>query len=29
MSPEDFTKLTRVTYDRWGAMIQQLGMTKQ
>jgi tripartite-type tricarboxylate transporter receptor subunit TctC len=29
MSPEDFGKLTRVTYDRWGAMIQQLGMAKQ
>jgi tripartite-type tricarboxylate transporter receptor subunit TctC len=29
MSPEDFARLTRVTYDRWGAMIQQLGMTKQ
>jgi tripartite-type tricarboxylate transporter receptor subunit TctC len=29
MSPEDFGKLTRVTYDRWGAMIQQLGMARQ
>jgi tripartite-type tricarboxylate transporter receptor subunit TctC len=29
LSPEEFTRLTRVTYDRWGAMIQQLGMTKQ
>ena len=29
MSPEDFSRLTHVTYDRWGAMIQQLGMTKQ
>jgi tripartite-type tricarboxylate transporter receptor subunit TctC len=29
MSPEDFGKLTRVTYERWGAVIQQLGMTKQ
>ncbi|MDB5947064.1 MAG: tripartite tricarboxylate transporter substrate binding protein [Ramlibacter sp.] len=29
MSPEDFAKLTRATYDRWGAMIQQLGMAKQ
>ncbi len=29
ISPEEFGKLTRVTYDRWGAMIQQLGMVKQ
>ena len=29
LNPEEFGKLTRVTYDRWGAMIQQLGMTKQ
>ncbi|MFC5495929.1 Bug family tripartite tricarboxylate transporter substrate binding protein [Caenimonas terrae] len=29
MSPEDFAKLTRVTYDRWGTVIQQLGMAKQ
>ncbi|MBC7572792.1 MAG: tripartite tricarboxylate transporter substrate binding protein, partial [Herminiimonas sp.] len=29
LSPEDFGKLTHATYDRWGAMIQQLGMAKQ
>lgn len=29
LSPEEFTRLTRVTYDRWGAVIQQLGMAKQ
>jgi tripartite-type tricarboxylate transporter receptor subunit TctC len=29
MSPEEFGKLTRATYDRWGTMIQQLGMPKQ
>jgi tripartite-type tricarboxylate transporter receptor subunit TctC len=29
MSPEDFAKLTRTTYDRWGALVQQIGLTKQ
>ena len=29
MSPDDFARLTRVSYDRWGAVIQQLGMVKQ
>lgn len=29
LSPEEFGKLTRATYDRWGVMIQQLGMVKQ
>jgi tripartite-type tricarboxylate transporter receptor subunit TctC len=28
-SPEEFAKLTRATYDRWGQMIQQVGLTKQ
>ncbi len=28
-SPEEFAKLTRSTYDRWGQMIQQVGLTKQ
>lgn len=29
LSPEEFGRLTRVTYDRWGAVIQQLGMVRQ
>lgn len=28
-SPEEFGKLTRATYDRWGAMIKQVGLGKQ
>ena len=28
-SPEEFAKLTRSTYDRWGILVQQVGLTKQ
>ena len=28
-TPEEFTKLTRSTYDRWGILVQQVGLTKQ
>jgi tripartite-type tricarboxylate transporter receptor subunit TctC len=28
-SPEETAKITRETYDRWGAMVQQVGLTKQ
>lgn len=29
MSPDEFAKLTRATYERWGALVQQVGLTKQ
>jgi tripartite-type tricarboxylate transporter receptor subunit TctC len=29
LAPEEFGKLTRTTYDRWGALIQQMGLVKQ
>jgi tripartite-type tricarboxylate transporter receptor subunit TctC len=28
-SPDEFAKLTRSTYDRWGALVQQVGLAKQ
>lgn len=28
-TPEEFAKLTRATYDRWGILVQQIGLTKQ
>lgn len=28
-TPEEFAKLTRATYDRWGILVQQVGLTKQ
>jgi tripartite-type tricarboxylate transporter receptor subunit TctC len=28
-TPEEFAKLTRTTYDRWGILVQQIGLTKQ
>lgn len=28
-SPDEFAKLTRSTYDRWGILVQQIGLTKQ
>ena len=28
-TPEEFAKLTRSTYDRWGTVVQQVGLTKQ
>ena len=28
-SPDEFAKLMRSTYDRWGTLIQQVGITKQ
>jgi tripartite-type tricarboxylate transporter receptor subunit TctC len=29
LPPEDFGKLTRTTYDRWGTLVKQIGLTKQ
>jgi tripartite-type tricarboxylate transporter receptor subunit TctC len=29
LSPEEFGKLTRSTYDRWGGLIRELGLPKQ
>lgn len=28
-TPQEFTKITRTTYDQWGAMVQQVGLAKQ
>ena len=28
-TPEEFASITRSTYDRWGALVQQVGLTKQ
>jgi tripartite-type tricarboxylate transporter receptor subunit TctC len=28
-SPEEFARITRSTYDRWGAMVKQVGLTKE
>lgn len=28
-TPDEFAKLTRATYDRWGILVQQVGLTKQ
>ena len=28
-TPDEFAKLTRSTYDRWGILVQQIGLTKQ
>lgn len=28
-TPDEFAKLTRSTYDRWGILVQQVGLTKQ
>ena len=28
-TPEEFAGLTRATYERWGAMVQQVGLAKQ
>lgn len=28
-TPEEFARLTRSTYDRWGALVQQIGLAKQ
>ena len=28
-TPDEFAKLTRSTYDRWGTVVQQVGLTKQ
>jgi tripartite-type tricarboxylate transporter receptor subunit TctC len=28
-TPDEFARLTRSTYDRWGILVQQVGLTKQ
>lgn len=28
-TPEEFTSITRSTYDRWGTMVKQIGLAKQ
>lgn len=28
-SPDEFARITRSTYDRWGAMVKQVGLTKE
>lgn len=28
-SPDEFAKLTRATYDRWGILVHEVGLTKQ
>jgi len=28
-SPEEFARITRATYDRWGTLVQQVGLTRQ
>lgn len=28
-SPEEFARITRTTYEQWGAMVQQVGLSKQ
>jgi len=28
-TPEEFAGVTRSTYERWGAMVQQVGLAKQ
>jgi len=28
-SPDEFARITRSTYDRWGAMVKQVGLAKE